>query len=93
MHKSIIQDLNRRVCYLCEQEGVVEAHHCIHGTANRKLADEDGLIVNLCIRCHRRLHDRGEGDEKLKTTAQLVWMSYYMRGVEDFRARYGRSYL
>ena len=93
MHRSIIQDLNRKICYLCEQEGVVEVHHCLHGTANRKKAEEDGLMVNLCIRCHRRLHDKGYGDEKLKALAQLAWEAYYMRSAKEFIERYGRNYI
>ena len=93
MARSIMMNLGVKKCWLCGAEGVVEQHHCMHGTANRKKADEDGLIINLCIRCHRRLHDKGECDGQVKSEAQIRWMDYNMATEEEWLARYGRSYL
>ena len=93
MHKSIIQNLAVKKCYICGREGIVEQHHCIHGTSNRKRSDSDGLIVNLCVPCHRYLHDKGDFDGKIKENAQIVWMRYNLASEEEFIARYGRSYL
>ena len=92
MHKSIIVNLNIKACYLCGTIGPVEAHHCIHGTANRRLADKDGLIVNLCPECHRELHDKGMSDDLLKRIAQEQWQRYNLATKNEFIARYGRSY-
>lgn len=92
--KSIIQ--KNRVCYFCEREYGLDRHHAMHGTANRRLADQDGLTVYLCRECHRKLHDTEAGAEmdlKLKRDAETAWLNYYHKTVEDFIARYGRNYL
>ena len=88
--KSIIHDWDE--CYICGAYGT-EVHHCIHGTANRRLADKDGLTVNLCHACHMRLHDKGEYDRELQKIAQQRWMEYYGKSVDEFRKRYGKNYL
>lgn len=95
MHRSIIQNLGVKKCYLCGAEGPVEVHHCLHGTANRKLSEEDGLMVNLCPECHRLLHDsrNRHDDRKLMRMAQVEWMSYNMADAYAFIARYGKNYL
>ena len=79
-------------CYICGSYAT-ETHHCLHGTANRKLADKDGLTVRLCRTCHMNLHDKGWYDIDLKKLAQQRWMEYYERSVDEFRERYGKSYL
>ena len=83
---------NKETCYICGQ-WATETHHCIHGTANRKLADKDGLTVRLCSTCHRNLHDKGNFDRELQRLAQVRWMEYYQKSEAEFRKRYGKSYL
>lgn len=91
--KSIIQNESKQeCCYLCGQ-WATDTHHCIHGTANRKLADKDGLTVRLCHSCHHNLHDHGSFDRELQRIAQARWMEYYGKSEDDFRERYGKSYL
>lgn len=87
--KSIIQD--SKECYLCGRSDSLECHHAIHGTANRKLADQDGLTVWLCVECHTNLHQRGWQDNELKRMAQTVWERTYGTR-EEFIKRYGKSY-
>ena len=70
-----------------------QEHHCLHGSANRRLADQDGLTVRLCCGCHMALHDKGLYDLQLQKEAQQAWMDYYHKSVEDFIKRYGKSYL
>ena len=65
----------------------------MHGTANRQLAERDGLKVNLCQNCHRLLHDKGFGDKYLQQVAEEAWLDFYERTVEDFIRRYGKNYL
>lgn len=89
--RSIIQ--KERECYFCFSTVGLETHHCLHGTANRKKADADGLTVWPCRQCHAALHDRGEGDNALKVLAQRVWMRANNAGEDAFRERYGKSYL
>lgn len=92
---SIIQ--SDRNCWLCKKFGVetvgTDRHHALHGTANRKLADQDGLTVYLCRRCHAALHDKGLYDRVLQQEAQKVWMEHNGKTVDDFIKRYGKSYL
>ena len=61
----------------------MEVHHMIHGTANRKKADENGLTVHLCTRCHRLLHDKGVNDRELQKYAQLEWERKYVQDEAD----------
>lgn len=89
-HKSIMHEGDR--CYICGAYGVLETHHAMHGTANRKKADVDGLTVRLCHKCHRLLHDTGENDKALMQTAEAIWMRYYSKTLEEWRGRYGKSH-
>lgn len=93
--KSIITDSKR--CYICKKLGFesdgTEEHHMIHGTANRSLADADGLTCQLCHYHHVRLHDHNEWDRELQKEAQGKWMEHYGKSVEDWIARYGESFL
>lgn len=93
--KSIIQE--RKECYFCGKVLDLELHHCIHGTANRRLADEDGLTVWLCFDHHRGrfgVHsDNVEKDNLLKRVAERAYLRYYKKTVDDFIKRYGKNYL
>ena len=88
--RSIIHDSDE--CYICGRYAT-ERHHVMHGTANRRLADEDGLTVMLCYVCHKNLHDKGWYDRDLQRLAQERWMEYYNKSEDEFRSRYGKSYL
>lgn len=89
-------------CIFCGTTNGLEKHHCIHGTANRKLADKDGLVVYICHECHMKLHQDPKYrwmDNVLKEMAEVYWMGN-QRGflseddaVEAFRCRYGKNYL
>ena len=81
--KSIITaDLS--ICYLCQKwwgfdTPATEVHHCMHGWANRKLADKYGLVVGLCSRHHNdqssgmAAHFNADVDEELKRDAQTAF--------------------
>ena len=83
---------DRRQCFICGSHYPLERHHCLHGTANRKQADKYGLVVYLCHRCHRNLHDKGQYDRELQKFAQRYFEGNY-GSREDFRRIFGRSYL
>jgi len=90
--ESIVHTTNKELCFFCGQ-WATDLHHCIHGTANRKLADQDGLTVMLCRRCHMNLHDKGTCDRELQRIAQKAWMDHNGKTADDFIKRYGKSYL
>lgn len=66
--------------------------------SKRKLADQDGLFVWLCSDCHRGtdgVHGKnGHGkDLALKQAAQYAYMNTYNKTEDEFRSRYGKSYI
>ena len=94
--RSIMQ--TRKECYVCYDTSNLEIHHSLYGTANRKLAEKDGLKVWLCAEHHRGdygVHGKyGHTiDSLLKSEAQQIWMGHYNKTKEDFISRYGRNYL
>lgn len=89
---SIIQE-DTRYCYVCGRPAT-EIHHCIFGTANRKLSDKYGLVVGLCYDHHRGnkgVHQNRELDLMLKKTAQEAFEAHYPN--IDFLAVFGRNYI
>ena len=89
--RSLIAEMDH--CYVCGRTGTMHRHHCFHGSANRKLADEDGMIVALCPECHERVHRDHALDRQIQEEAQEVWLVRYNGTIEEFRERYGRSFL
>lgn len=92
--KSIMQE-NKKICYLCD--GIAtEEHHCLHGTANRKLSEKYGLKVYLCHRCHRTgeyaVHRNRETDLRLIRTAQKIF-EIQVGSREEFIRIFGKNYL
>lgn len=94
--KSIIDE--RKKCFLCGSEVELERHHCIHGNANRRLAEKDGLWVWLCHDCHLGqygVHEHGgrHMDLALKRVAEAAWMMENNKTAEDWIQRYGKNWL
>lgn len=84
------------VCYVCGTRQNLHRHHCLYGSANRKLADADGLWIFLCA-YHHNMSDHGVHfdkalDMRIKQDAQTAWEETYGRR-EDFVKRYGKNYL
>lgn len=95
-------------CYLCGCNKGFEKHHCIHGTANRQIADREGLWVYLCNECHTggrgAVHNNKQIDLLVEQEAQTVWEENYIRDYpyknhakeaarEAFRQLFGKSYI
>lgn len=93
MH-SIIQ--TEKECWLCGDTRNLELHHCIHGTANRKLADKYGLTIWLCRDCHTAapdsVHRNPRADKILKSVAQRAFEETHGSRF-DFIKIFGKSYL
>lgn len=95
--ESIIQN-DDTYCYIHREYMGVDVpaqhlHHCLHGYGRRKLADQDGLTVNLCQKCHSRLHDKGFYDNELEQLAERTWLKHYNKTIDDFIVRYGKNYI
>ncbi|MBR0149470.1 MAG: hypothetical protein IJM23_09835 [Lachnospiraceae bacterium] len=98
--KSIMHDKRDGTCYLCMAAGdytrktILEEHHAIHGTANRRLSEKWGLKVYLCPAHHRRIHDSKDGrkdDLYIQRAAQDAFRERYPH--EDFRQIFGKNIL
>ena len=93
MKNSIIK--NSKSCFYCGSERDLDRHHCLHGTANRKLAEEDGLWIWVCREHHNMIHGN-EGhcmDVKLKQTAEYAWLQHNNKTIQEFIDRYGKNWL
>lgn len=93
MKRSLLQ--TEKKCYVCGRTDSLQLHHCIYGTANRRLSDDDGLVIWLCMPHHtgqNGVHFNKELDTKIKKASQEAWQEKYGT-IEDFIARYGKSYL
>lgn len=91
MAKSKLQKY--KYCYNCCTTYSLEKHHCIHGTANRKIAEKYGLTVWLCHMCHMELHDKNTALDK---ALQIKAQKYFEENIgtrADFRKEFGKSYL
>jgi len=82
----------KKECYITGSRIQLDKHHCLHGTANRKIADNYGLWVWLRHDVHMRLHDSDKAlDRELEKEAQIAFEKKYSR--EKFIELFGRSYL
>lgn len=95
-------------CIICGKPRT-DMHHCFKGNKQRHLADEDELVIPLCQEHHTgnmSVHNKKELNVLVEIIGQLAWerdqlisnqelpfddLSEKVR--EDFRYRYGRSYL
>jgi hypothetical protein len=90
---------------MCGRTAYTERHHIFSGTANRKLSEEDGLIVDLCHSCHNEppngVHFNKDNMHRLHVHGQRIWEMGKIvndgmtdeQAREAFIKRYGRNYL
>ena len=97
--KSIIQDNNEK-CYLCGRPACgdpLDKHH-VFGGAFRKKSEKYGLYVYLHHgMCHifgdKAVHQCAERNREMQERAQVIAMATYGWTEEEFREKFGRSYL
>lgn len=92
-----------KYCILCGTPST-ETHHLVFGRANRKLSDADGLTIPLCRNCHKEIHNNYVAMALSKICGQLAYERWYLSDFgdadkslnnarENFRSRYGKSFL
>lgn len=97
---SIIQKKNKR-CYLCQlvdnnysEHRYIERHHIYDGP-NRKVSEENGFVVYLCVKHHREgpaaVHNNSAMNRMIQKACQRVYERSHSR--EEFMALIGRSYI
>ena len=92
--KSIVTDYTD-ICIFCGRPAECE-HHLIFGRGLRNLAEQDGLKVPCSNSCHNmgkeKIHENPMAEKLSKMLGQAIWESHY-GDRDDFRKRYGKSYL
>ena len=86
---------NKLCCYVCGTTQNLHRHHCMFGTANHRLADEDGLWIYLCAYHHtgdHGVHHDKNLNMRIKQDAQTAWEETY-GDRQAFMRRYGKNYL
>lgn len=70
-------------CMLCKLETQTVRHEVFPGTGPRDLCKRYGLWVNLCPRCHAKVHADPDGDDNrsLRKIAKLMFVRHI--GCED----------
>lgn len=83
-----------RSCYICGRVGVVQEHH-IFGGPLRRLADQEGLTIDLCPDHHlfseHAAHTDKDVAQMLHELGQEAYEECYGEG--SFLKRFGRNYL
>lgn len=90
--KSIISNYTD-TCFLCGATRNIEIHHIFNG-ALRKKSTEYGLVVPLCVNCHRGTNGVHNNHEKmlyLKRIGQIQFNRYYPN--YDFLEIFHKNYL
>lgn len=96
MKKGIVTDYDN-ICFFCGHPAECE-HHLIFGNGLRVLADQDGLKVPCCNKCHNmgmtieRIHGNPMAEKMSKRLGQAIYEGK-IGSREEFRKRYGISYL
>ena len=73
-------------------------HEVFEGrTGNRDKSIEDGLVIFLTPEMHNMsnagIHFNKKFRQKVQKIAQETWQEYYNKTEDDFRKRYGKSFL
>ena len=78
-------------CFVCWRHTDTARHEIMQGICNRRLSKEDGLWINVCPECHRKIHAQPLQYLWLKEAAQRLYEAEY--GHDDWMWRYGKNYL
>lgn len=108
MSKSTVEQPEyARYCFFCGTPVNDVVHHLIFGSANRRKADEDGLTVHICDKCHtmgsktERIHDNQMAEKLSKAFGQAIYERNALANKEvetigeareKFRKRYGNCF-
>lgn len=91
MPDSIIQH-GEKECFISGSQINLDKHHCIHGVANRRLADKYGLWIWLRHDIHKLVHDKDKSlDRQLEQLAQKAFEEKYSH--EMWMKLFGKNYI
>ena len=79
------------------REDGLHRHEVFFGTANRQKSIRDGLVIFLTPELHnmsnKGIHFNRNFDIAAKRSGERAWLDYYGKTIDDFRKRYGKSWL
>ena len=83
------------VCYLCGNHTETIRHEVYYGTANRKVSKQSGTWVNICPRCHEKVHRNPNAgiDLLLKRKGEYFYSIADGNTHAGFMRTFGRSWL
>ena len=89
----LVEDMEH--CIFCNCP-LVEVHHVFFGMANRKIADQYGLVVPLCNKHHTGSADSPHKNRIIDLALKCWGQSIYETKIGNrisFRKDFGKSYL
>ena len=104
---TVVQEKYSGYCFFCGAPVVNGEHHLVFGISNRQKAEEDGLKVPICDKCHvngkllERIHDNSMAEKLSKMLGQAIYERNALasgevktidEAREKFRKRYGNCY-
>ena len=80
----LVEDRFRHLCLFC-QNPAVEQHHLICGTANRRVSDDEGLVIPLCEYHHKVFAHNVDGKHEMEAKsiemmAEWAWIASDLAG-------------
>ena len=80
-------------CYICQKNTETARHEIFFGTAYREKSKMLGAWVNLCPKCHERVHGKDSFyNYELKKIGQFYLMDHYGWDINEWRERFGKNY-
>lgn len=91
---SILNVKDSNCCHVCLRSTVAPQRHEVFHGSNRQKSKEYGLWIDVCYACHYRIHNSdGELDRFWKRSGQKIAMIHYNWSEDDWRKRFGKSYI
>lgn len=79
--------------YFTKKTKGCQKHHIFGGVANRPKSEKYGLFIWLTLKQHNYLHKHPKEMLSIKKEAQMSFMKYYNKTVDEFIEVFGRSWL
>ena len=83
-------------CFFCGRTDGLQEHHCVGGSANRKLADKYGLTVWLCLHHHTGAKRSVHQDYTMNLEVKRYAQKYFEENIgtrEEIIKIFGKNYI
>ena len=79
------------VCFVCGRHIETARHEIFYGNPNRTNSKREGMWINVCPNCHRKIHSDSSKYLTLKEEGQRYFEEWKPRA--EFIEIFGRNYL